>query len=84
MRVVRWLTRYVALLSVVALPGAGCSHQRDNRTADATTSSLSTAPAAFEAEVRAMSFGTKDLAAASDGCARDGGTEAIGGAPDHH
>ena len=68
MRVVRWLTRYVALLGVLAL--AGCSQQSANSTADATTISLSTAtagPAAFVAQARAMSFGTKDLAAASDG-----------------
>ena len=67
---VRWLTRYVALLGVLALPGAGCSQQGDNSTADTTTTSLSTAtagPAAFAAEARAMNFGTKDLAAASDG-----------------
>jgi hypothetical protein len=67
--VVRWLTKYVVFLGVLALPGAGCSQQSANSTADATTS-LSTAtaaPAAFVAEARAMSFGTKDLAAASDG-----------------
>ena len=70
MRVVRWLTRYVALLGVLALPAAGCTQQSDNSMADATSTSSSTAtagPAAFEAEARAMSFGTKDLAAASDG-----------------
>jgi hypothetical protein len=68
--VVRWLTRYIALLGVLVLPGAGCSQQSDKSTADATTTSPSTAtpgPAAFAAEARAMSFGTKDLAAASDG-----------------
>jgi hypothetical protein len=67
--VVRWLTKYVALLGVLALPGAGCGQERDNSTADVTTKSPSTAtagPAAFEAEARTMSFGTKDLAAASD------------------
>jgi Protein of unknown function (DUF732) len=61
--------KYVALLGVLALPGAGCSQQSDNSTAD-TTTSLSTAaagPAAFAAEARAINFGTKDLAAASDG-----------------
>jgi hypothetical protein len=71
MRVVgQWLTRYVALLGVLALPGAGCSQERDNSTADITTTSSSTAPArstSFVAEVRAMTFGTKDLAAASAG-----------------
>jgi hypothetical protein len=68
--VVRWLTKYVVLLGVLALPGAGCSQQSANSAADATTTSLSTAtprPAAFVAQARAMSFGTKDLAAASDG-----------------
>ena len=68
--VVRWLTKYVVFLGVLALPGAGCSQEPDNSTADATTTSMSTAtagPAAFAAEARAMSFGTKDLAAASDG-----------------
>ena len=71
--VVRWLTKYVVLLGVLALPGAGCSQQSANSAADATTTTtttLSTAtagPAAFVAEARAMSFGTKDLAAASDG-----------------
>jgi hypothetical protein len=69
--VVRWLTKYVVLLGVLALPGAGCSQQSANSAADATTTTttLSTAtagPAAFVAEARAMSFGTKDLAA-SDG-----------------
>ena len=70
--VVRWLARYVALLGVLTLPGAGCSQQSDRSTADATAtaSSSSTAPArstAFVAEARAMSFGTKDLAGASAG-----------------
>jgi Protein of unknown function (DUF732) len=67
--VVRWLARYVDLLGVLTLPGAGCS-QQSNSTADAATTASSTAPArstAFVAEARAMSFGTKDLAGASDG-----------------
>jgi hypothetical protein len=67
---IRWLARYVALLSVLALPGGGCSQERDNSTADITTTSSSTAPArstSFVAEVRAMTFGAKDLAAASAG-----------------
>ena len=66
---VRWLTRYVALLGILALPGAGCSQESDNSKAEPTTTSPSTAtagPAAFEAEARTMSFGTKNLAAASD------------------
>jgi hypothetical protein len=65
---VRWLMKYVALLGVLALPGAGCS-QENNNTAETTTSlSPATArPGPFLAEVRAMTFGTKDLSAASDG-----------------
>jgi hypothetical protein len=68
--VVRWLARYVALLGFLALPGVGCSQERDNSTADTITTSSSTATArstSFVAEVRVMPFGTKDLAAASDG-----------------
>jgi len=68
--IVRWLTRYVALLGVLALPGAGCSAATDNSTTDATTTSSSAAtpgPGSFVAEARAMTFGTKDLASASDG-----------------
>jgi hypothetical protein len=67
--VVRWLAKYVALLGVLTLPGAGCG-QESNSTADATTTSPSTAPArstSFVAEARAMTFGTKDLAGASAG-----------------
>ena len=70
MRVVRWLTSSVALLGVLAVSAAGCSQQSDNSTADATSTSSPTptaGPAAFEAEARAMSFGSKDLAAASAG-----------------
>jgi hypothetical protein len=68
--VVRWLMKYVALLGVVALPGAACSQENNNNTAEATTTSSSTAaagPGPFVGEVRAMTFGIKDLAAASDG-----------------
>jgi Protein of unknown function (DUF732) len=68
--IVRWLTRYVTLLGVLALPGAGCSAENDNSTTDAATTSSSTAatgPGVFVAEARAMTFGNKDLAAASDG-----------------
>jgi hypothetical protein len=67
--VVRRLARYVALLGVLALPGAGCS-QQSNSTADPTATSSATAPprsTAFVTEARAMSFGTKDLAGASNG-----------------
>jgi hypothetical protein len=67
--VVRWLARYVALLGALTLAGAGCG-QQSNSTADATATSSSiatTGPVAFVGEARAMSFGTKDLAGASDG-----------------
>jgi hypothetical protein len=51
--------------------GAGCRLQRrsDDSTADATTSSsiATPSPEPFVAEARAMTFGTKNLAAASDG-----------------
>jgi hypothetical protein len=67
--VVRWLTRYVALLGLLALPSTGCGKETNNNTTDATTSSstATTGPVAFVAQARAMIFGTKDLAAASDG-----------------
>ena len=69
--VVRWLTRYVALLGLLALPSTGCGEETNNNdTADVTTTSPSVPtanPTAFLAEARVMTFGTKDLAAASDG-----------------
>jgi hypothetical protein len=67
--VVRWLTRYVTLLGLLALPSTGCGKETNNNTTDATTSSstATTGPVAFVAQARAMIFGTKDLAAASDG-----------------
>jgi hypothetical protein len=67
--VVRWLMKHVALLSLLTAPAAGCSAESDDSTADATTSSsIATAgPGTFVAEARAMTFGTKNLAAASDG-----------------
>ena len=67
--VVRWLIKRVVLLSLLTAPAAGCSAERDASTADPTTSSaMATAgPAAFVAEARALTFGSKDLAAASDG-----------------
>jgi hypothetical protein len=67
--VVRWLVKHVVLLGVLTLPSTGCSTQTNNSTADATTTTSSTPttdPSAFAAEARAMTFGTKDLAAASD------------------
>jgi uncharacterized protein DUF732 len=69
--VVPWLTRYVALLGLLALPSTGCGKETNNNTTDATTttssSTATTGPVAFVAQARAMTFGTKDLAAASDG-----------------
>jgi hypothetical protein len=61
--------RHVVLLSLLTAPAAGCSTERDDSTADATTSSSIATPGAgrFVAEARAMPFGAKDLAAASDG-----------------
>jgi uncharacterized protein DUF732 len=67
--VVRWLMKPVVLLSLLTAPAAGCSTESDDSTADATTSSsIATAgPGRFVAEVRAMTFGSKDLAAAAEG-----------------
>jgi hypothetical protein len=66
--VVRWLMKHALLLGLLTAPAAGCSTESDDSTADATTSSsMATAgPVDFVAEARAMTFGTKDLAAASD------------------
>ena len=68
--VVRWLMNHGVLLGLLALSGAGCSAETNNSTTDATTTSSATAttgPGPFVAEARAMTFGNKDLAAASDG-----------------
>jgi hypothetical protein len=61
--------RHVVLLSLLTVPTAGCTTERDDNTADATTSSsIATAgPGPFVAEAREMTFGAKDLAAASAG-----------------
>jgi hypothetical protein len=66
--VVRWLIKHVVLLSILTAPAAGCSTENNDSKADATTSSsIATAgPVPFVTEARAMTFGTKDLAAASD------------------
>jgi hypothetical protein len=61
--------KHVVPLGVLALLGAGCGGGSNDDTADVTTTSPSVttaAPTAFLAEARAMPFGTKDLAAASD------------------
>jgi hypothetical protein len=67
--VVRWLMKHVVLLGLLTAPTAGCSAESDDSTADATTSSsIATAgPVPFVGEARTMTFGSKDLAAASDG-----------------
>ena len=67
--VVRWLIKRAVLLSLLTVPAAGCSAESDDSTADATTSSsiATVGPVRFVAEARAMTFGSKDLAAASDG-----------------
>ena len=61
--------KHVVLLGLLTAPAAGCGAERDDSPAEATTSSaMATAGSgAFVAEAQAMSFGTKDLAAASDG-----------------
>jgi hypothetical protein len=66
---VRWLLKHAVLIGILTLPSTACSQQSDNNKADATTTSSSITrprPAAFVAEARAMTFGTKGLAAASD------------------
>jgi Protein of unknown function (DUF732) len=66
--VARWLIQRVVLLSLLTAPAAGCTTEKDDSTADATTSSsIATAgPVPFVTEARTMTFGTKDLAAASN------------------
>jgi hypothetical protein len=68
--VTRWLRKHVVPLGLLTLLGAGCVQARDGDSGDVTptASSVTTAgPAAFVAEARAMTFGSKDLTAASDG-----------------
>jgi hypothetical protein len=66
--VIRWLMKHAVLLGLLSLVSAGCGQVRSNgATHVTTTSSTPTAgPGRYIAEVRAMSFGTRDLAAASD------------------
>lgn len=69
-QVAGWLKVHVVPLGLLALLGAGCGGGSNDDTSDATTTSSSLTmarPATFVAEARAMTFGTKDLAAASDG-----------------
>jgi hypothetical protein len=66
---VRWLKMHVVPFGLLALLGAGCSEASTDDTADVTTTSASVTmagPAAFVAEARTMTFGTRDLASASD------------------
>jgi hypothetical protein len=67
--VVRWLIKHVVLLSLLTALAAGCSAERDDSTADATPSSsvATLGPGPFVAEAREMTFGIKNLAAASNG-----------------
>lgn len=67
--VARWFKQHVVSLGLLALLGAGCSEASNDDPADATTTAASgtlAGPAAFVAAAKAMTFGTKDLAAASD------------------
>ena len=68
MWVIRWLMKHAVLLGLLSLVSAGCGQVRSSGETDATTtSSTPTAgPGRYLVEVRAMSFGTRDLAAASD------------------
>jgi Protein of unknown function (DUF732) len=64
---IRWLMKHVVvLLCLLGLASAGCGPVRNDDAADATTTSSTAGRGRFIAEVRAMSFGTRDLAAASD------------------
>jgi hypothetical protein len=68
--VARWFKQRVVQFGLLALLGAGCGGGGNDDTADATTTVplVTTAgPTAFLAEARALPFGIKDLAAASDG-----------------
>ena len=67
--VIRWLIKHVVLLDLLTAPAAGCSAEGDDSTAGATTSSsvATTGPGRFVADARALTFGSKDLVAASDG-----------------
>ena len=65
---IRWLMKHAVLLGLLSLVSAGCDQVRSNGATDATTTSSTPAagPGRYIAEVRAMSFGTKEFAAASD------------------
>jgi hypothetical protein len=59
--------KHVVLLGLLTAPAAACSAERDDSPADATTTSATATAGsmAFVAQARAMSFGSRDLAAAS-------------------
>jgi hypothetical protein len=64
-----WFKKHIVPFGLLALLGAGCGGGSTDDMADATTAAPSvtmTGTAAFVAEARAMTFGTKDLASASD------------------
>jgi hypothetical protein len=64
-----WFKKHVVPLGPLALLATGCGGGSNDDTTDATITPSSVAmagPATFVAEVRAISFGTKDLASASD------------------
>jgi hypothetical protein len=60
--------KHAVLLGLLNLVSAGCGQVRSNGATDATTTSSAPTlgPGRYLAEVRAMSFGIRDLAAASD------------------
>jgi Protein of unknown function (DUF732) len=67
--VTRWCKNHVVMVGLLALLGGGCGGAGNNSRVDATATSAPAAragPGAFLAEARAMTFGSKDLAAASD------------------
>jgi hypothetical protein len=67
--VVQWLRKHVVAVGLLAVVGAGCGETNDDSRADVTTtaSPVTTAgSAAFVANARALTFGSKDLGAASD------------------
>jgi hypothetical protein len=68
--VARWLKSHAVRFGLLAVVGAGCGGGGNDDAAHLPTStapSVTTAgPAAFVVEARAMPFGSKDLAAASD------------------
>lgn len=65
----RWFTQYVVPVGLLVLLGAGCDQATNDDGAAVTTTATSATvagPATFVAEAKAMGFGTKDLASASE------------------